>query len=342
MTTTQEECTKLFCLAHEHQATDVHFHPYPDYTAVLFRTEGDLKETRRLSRTYADKMIAHLKFQSGMDIGERRLPQNGSLSMIQGEKSLAIRLSTIPIAEGERLVARLLPANDHLKLSQLPLLESSSRKLHDLAQLDHGLIIFTGPTGSGKTTTMYALLQEISRQTIRHVISVEDPIEKPQKAFTQMQVNEQAGLFYTDALKAALRHDPDVLMVGEIRDEKTAKMAVRAAMTGHLVLTTMHTRNTSGALVRLLEFGVPANYIYESTAAVVAQRLVHVREDDPDRIQEKRKAIFGFLADEPLQSLLDDCVQNIPLSYDDGLESQRLEGMALGYDAAKEERHSHV
>lgn len=334
MTTTQGECAKLFRFAYESHATDIHFHPYPAHTSILFRTEGVLKEIRRIPRADADKMVAHLKFQSGMDIGERRLPQNGSL-MMQQIGRLSVRLSTVPIGEGERLVARLLPANEDLSLAQLPLLNTASRDLNALAEREHGLIIFTGPTGSGKTTTLYALLQEITKQTNRHVISVEDPIEKPRKSFTQLQVNEQAGLYYADALKAALRHDPDVLMVGEIRDEQTAKIAVRASMTGHLVLTTLHTRNTSGALVRLLEFGVPANYLYESLAAVVAQRLVHDERD-------QRKAIFGFLANEPLQSLLDDSVQNIPLSYDDGLENQRMEGISLGYLPKETRRISHA
>ncbi|SDI32489.1 competence type IV pilus ATPase ComGA [Natribacillus halophilus] len=335
MTTTQEASTKLFLSAYERRATDIHFHPYANHTSILFRTEGVLRERHRFPRANADKLVAHLKFQSGMDIGERRLPQNGSLTIKHREGSLSLRLSTVPIGEGERLVVRLLPADDEQDLASLPLLASASRDLHALAELEHGLIIFTGPTGSGKTTTMYALLNEMSRHSIRHVISVEDPIEKPREAFTQMQVNEQAGLYYPEALKAALRHDPDVLMIGEIRDEHTAKIAVRAAMTGHLVLTTLHTRNTSGALVRLLEFGVPANYLYESMAAVIAQRLVY-------DANEQRKAIFGFLADEPLQAVLDDCVQKLPLSFDDGLEKQRLEGIALGLLANEEERAAHA
>lgn len=242
---TTEQCVSLFEKAKQAYATDVHFHPLEKETIVSFRIEGMMREHQRMKKQTAERIVAHLKFHSGMDIGERRLPQNGAITFHLSDGSLSIRLSTVPLRNGERMAARLLPLSTDIHLSQLPTTTEPVQQLQNLCRLPDGLVIFTGPTGSGKTTSLYAMLQHLVAIDSRHIISVEDPIEKPHDTYTQLQVNEQAGLDYSEALKAALRHDPDVLMVGEIRDEKTAQIAVRAAMTGHLVLTSLHTRHTS-------------------------------------------------------------------------------------------------
>ncbi|EZH67760.1 hypothetical protein DH09_07485 [Bacillaceae bacterium JMAK1] len=303
-----EDVHSLFQVAFLERATDVHFHPLKEQTLVYFRKQGVLLEHSRLPRKLSDKLIAHLKFQSGMDIGERRMPQDGSLSFHFGKEHVAIRLSTMPITFGERLAARLLPLSDHYQLDTLTTDVSAKKQLQQFCTLTHGLILLTGPTGSGKTTTMYALLKEISNDQLRHIISVEDPIEKPNPLYTQLQVNEQAGLSYANALKAALRHDPDVLMIGEIRDEVTAKIAVRAAMTGHLVLTSLHTRHPAGALVRLMEFGLSANYLYESVVAVVSQTLV--------AHPSGRMASYQFLSGEPLMLQIARCQEQNLLDHE--------------------------
>ena len=209
-----------------------------------------------------------------MDIGERRRPQNGALTVVNNAITISLRLSTLPTSYQESLVIRILPENSYHPLSQLSLFPQTTKKLFSLLKHSHGLIIFTGPTGSGKTTTLYSLLHETKKVFNRNIISLEDPIEKKSKDVLQVQVNEKAGITYASGLKAILRHDPDIIMVGEIRDAETAKIAVRASLTGHLVLTTMHTRDSKGAIYRLLEFGVSLQEIEQTLIAIAAQRLV--------------------------------------------------------------------
>jgi competence protein ComGA len=211
-----------------------------------------------------------------MDIGEKRRPQNGSFSHTVEGNVIGLRLSTLPASHSESLVIRLLPQQQQIPFFQLSLFPDMTRKLMSLLQHAHGLIIFTGPTGSGKTSTLYSLLHETSHLFHRNVITLEDPIEKHSDTVLQVQVNEKAGITYTTGLKAILRHDPDIIMVGEIRDAETAQIAVRAALTGHLVLSTLHTRDARGAIFRLKEFGVSWLEIEQTLLAVTAQRLVEL------------------------------------------------------------------
>jgi competence protein ComGA len=257
-------------------ATDIHFLPRKNDTLVQLRIGNNLIPKFSLPKQECDRLISHFKFTSSMDIGERRRPQSGSFSLEVDQHVIGLRLSTLPASNSESLVIRLLPQQQQIPFFQLSLFPIMTRKLIALLKHSHGLIIFTGPTGSGKTTTLYSLLNETSHLFQRNVITLEDPIEKDNDKVLQVQVNEKAGVSYTTGLKAILRHDPDIIMVGEIRDAETAQIAVRAALTGHLVLSTLHTRNAKGAIFRLKEFGVNWLEIEQTLVAVTAQRLVEL------------------------------------------------------------------
>ncbi|MDF0727792.1 competence type IV pilus ATPase ComGA [Cytobacillus sp. S13-E01] len=258
-------------------ASDIHFVPRKHDAIVQFRMDNDLITKEIIPREKCERLVSHFKFLAEMDIGERRRPQNGALSTVINNHLLSLRLSTLPTAYDESLVIRILPQDTLYPLSQLSLFPNTTKKLISLLKHSHGLIIFTGPTGSGKTTTLYSLLGATKKLYNRNIITLEDPIEKKSEDVLQVQVNEKAGITYAIGLKAILRHDPDIIMVGEIRDSETAQIAVRAALTGHLVLTTMHTRDAKGAIYRLLEFDVSLQEIEQTIIAVAAQRLVELK-----------------------------------------------------------------
>lgn len=260
--------------AARNQASDIHILPRKTDTLIQFRLTNKLIPRLTLPKDECDKLISHFKFTANMDIGERRRPQSGAIVSEINGSLLGLRLSTLPSNNRESLVIRLLPQHEQIPLHQLSLFPSMTRKLLALLKHAHGLIIFTGPTGSGKTTTLYSLLNETAHLFHRNVITLEDPIEKNYDSVLQVQVNEKAGVTYATGLKAILRHDPDIIMVGEIRDAETAEIAVRAALTGHLVLSTMHTRDAKGAVYRLHEFGVDWLEVEQTLIAVTAQRLV--------------------------------------------------------------------
>jgi competence protein ComGA len=256
------------------RASDIHIVPRREDAVVQFRLDGTLFVKEMLTKETCERLIAHFKFLADMDIGERRRPQNGAMEIKQNGTMISLRLSTLPTFYDESLVIRLLPQDSFLPLSRLSLFPNATKKLLSFLHHSHGLIIFTGPTGSGKTTTLYTLLRVCQNEWNRNVITLEDPIEKRTENVLQVQVNEKAGITYATGLKAILRHDPDIIMVGEIRDAETARISVRAALTGHLVLTTMHTKNAVGAIYRLLEFDVSLQEIEQTLLAVTAQRLV--------------------------------------------------------------------
>jgi len=256
------------------QASDIHIIPRKHDTLIQFRLAQRLVTRLSLPIVECDRLISHFKFTASMDIGEKRRPQNGAYSIQVAEKQIGLRLSTLPGNKKESLVIRLLPQHQSIPSYQVSLFPNTTNKLFTLLKHAHGLIILTGPTGSGKTTTLYSLLDKSSDG--RNVITLEDPIEKESEGVLQVQVNEKAGISYSTGLKAILRHDPDIIMVGEIRDSETAKTAVRAALTGHLVLSTMHTRDAKGAIYRLLEFGVDWIEIEQTLVAVTAQRIVEL------------------------------------------------------------------
>lgn len=257
-------------------ASDIHIIPRRKDTLIQYRMANRLIPRYKLPKEDCERLISHFKFTASMDIGEKRRPQSGSFSLKVNGFYVGLRLSTLPSNLKESLVIRILPQQSQIPFYKISLFPSVTTKLLALMNHAHGLVIMTGPTGSGKTTTLYSLLEETTHHFNRNVITLEDPIEKENDYVLQVQVNEKAGVTYATGLKAILRHDPDIIMVGEIRDSETAKIAVRAALTGHLVLSTMHTRDAKGAIYRLMEFGVNRLEIEQTLVAVAAQRLVEV------------------------------------------------------------------
>ncbi|MEH6940382.1 competence type IV pilus ATPase ComGA [Bacillus sp. JJ722] len=258
-------------------ASDIHIIPRKQQPFIQFRVENRIIPFQVLDKEFTDRIISHFKFLACMDIGEKRRPQSGAMTYSTKNETIGLRVSSLPAAGSETLVIRLLPKQSILPLDQLSLFPSTSNKILALLQHSHGLMIFTGPTGSGKTTTLYSLLHYAKSFINRHIITLEDPIENVSEEVLQVQINEKAGMSYSIGLKAALRHDPDIIMVGEIRDAETAKIAVRAALTGHLILSTMHTRDAAGAIYRLMEFGVSLTEIKQTLIAVTAQRLLELK-----------------------------------------------------------------
>ncbi|MDQ6599639.1 competence type IV pilus ATPase ComGA [Bacillus salipaludis] len=326
--------------ATRNQATDIHIIPRKNDTLVQIRLTNKLIPRLSLPKEECDKLISHFKFTANMDIGERRCPQSGSIFCDVNGQLMGLRLSTLPSNNRESLVIRLLPQQEQIPFHQLSLFPSMTRKLLALLKHAHGLIIFTGPTGSGKTTTLYSLLNETAHLFHRNVITLEDPIEKNYDTVLQVQVNEKAGVTYATGLKAILRHDPDIIMVGEIRDSETAKIAVRAALTGHLVLSTMHTRDAKGAVYRLHEFGVNWLEVEQTLIAVTAQRLVELTcpfcPDDCSPFcysygRWKRASVFELLSGRNLHSAMRAAKgENIEPRYKT-INQVINKGIALGY-----------
>lgn len=259
------------------QATDIHLTPRRHDYLIQLRLQGSLIPHRSIANKIAARFISHYKFLASMDISEKRKPQSGSMQIHIDSVAASLRISTLPTAlQKESLVIRILPQKASVAADRMNLFPATSKKLAALLLHSHGLIILTGPTGSGKTTTMYTLVEHCTAITGRSVITLEDPVERKNDSLLQVQVNEKAGITYTAGLKAILRHDPDIIIVGEIRDAETARIAVRAALTGHLVLTTLHARDAKGAIYRLLEFGISRSEIDQTLIAATAQRLVHM------------------------------------------------------------------
>lgn len=263
--------------AYSLQASDIHIVPRQEDAAVHYRIDEDLLEKHVLKKDICQRLISHLKFLASMDIGERRKPQNGALSITASKEKINLRLSTLPTIHDESLVIRILSKEKVPSIPKLSLFPSITNKLLSFLNHSHGLMIFTGPTGSGKTTTLYSLLHYAKKHFQRNIITLEDPVETKSDEVLQVQVNERAGITYAAGLKAILRHDPDIIMVGEIRDHETAQIAIRAALTGHLVLSTMHTRDANGAIYRLIEFDVPVSEIEQTLICISAQRLVDLK-----------------------------------------------------------------
>ena len=277
MISTEKKAENILFRAIQLSASDIHFLPRKEGPLIQFRIDNKLVPQETLSLFETERLISHLKFLAAMDIGEKRRPQSGAITVTLANKTVGLRLSTLPAAHSESLVIRLIPQHNILPLQQLSIFPNTVKKLISLLKHSHGMIIFTGPTGSGKTTTLYSLLHHAEEVLHRNIITLEDPIENESEKVLQVQINEKAGITYAVGLKAALRHDPDIIMVGEIRDTETAEIAVRAALTGHLILTTMHTRDAKGAISRLLEFGVSWLEIEQSLIGVTAQRLVGLK-----------------------------------------------------------------
>ena len=255
-------------------ASDIHIEPYERSSAVRFRVDGTLREVVRPNKALHAALISRLKIMAELDIAEKRMPQDGRISLRIGGRAIDVRVSTLPSAHGERAVLRLLDKTE--SMFTLELLGMSGDLLVRFARLiqqPHGIVLVTGPTGSGKTTTLYASLGRIDTATT-NVLTVEDPVEYELAGIGQTQVNPKIDLNFAKALRAILRQDPDIIMIGEIRDHETAQIAIQASLTGHLVLATLHTNDAPSAVTRLIDMGVEPFLLSSSLLGVLAQRLV--------------------------------------------------------------------
>ena len=255
-------------------ASDIHIEPYERTSSVRFRIDGSLREVVQPNRALHAALISRLKIMADLDIAEKRLPQDGRISLRIGTRAVDVRVSTLPSAHGERAVLRLLDKNEsRLTLEAVGMQGDTLSRFERLIEQPHGIILVTGPTGSGKTTTLYAALSRLD-SSHSNIMTVEDPIEYELPGIGQTQVNAKIELTFAKALRAILRQDPDVIMIGEIRDFETAQIAIQASLTGHLVLATLHTNDSVSAVTRLTDMGVEPFLLSSSLLGVLAQRLV--------------------------------------------------------------------
>ena len=255
-------------------ASDIHIEPYERHSSVRFRIDGTLREVVQPNRALHAALISRLKIMADLDIAEKRLPQDGRISLRLGQRAIDVRVSTLPGAHGERAVLRLLDKSlSRLTLASVGMKGATLQRLEQLIAQPHGIVLVTGPTGSGKTTTLYAALQQLDAAHF-NIMTVEDPIEYELSGIGQTQVNAKIDLDFAKALRAILRQDPDIIMIGEIRDKETAQIAIQASLTGHLVLATLHTNDAVSAVTRLTDMGVEPFLLSSSLLGVLAQRLV--------------------------------------------------------------------
>jgi general secretion pathway protein E len=258
------------------RASDIHFEPYQNSFTVRYRVDGILYDLLTPPKWIQPALISRVKVMSKMNIAEKRLPQDGRFDVRVGDQDIDVRVSTIPTSFGERLVLRLLnKSGSLLEIKDLGLSATRMQLLQKLVSSPNGIILVTGPTGSGKTTTLYAILQSINKPDI-NIITIEDPVEYQMKGISQIQVNPKIELTFARGLRSIVRQDPDVILIGEIRDKETADIAVQSALTGHLVFSTLHTNDSPSAITRLVDIGVEPFLISSSVLAVFAQRLVRV------------------------------------------------------------------
>ena len=256
------------------RTSDVHFQPYPDRVQVRFRIDGILYDMDSIPRRVLEAIVSRVKIMGKMDIAERRLPQDGRATIRLGDSEVDVRISSVPTTTGERIVMRLLDKSARVyTLPEIGLTQGNEDILREFLGYSHGIILVTGPTGSGKTTTLYAGLTELDT-TSKNVLTIEDPVEYSVAGVSQVQVNQKKGLTFASGLRSFLRQDPDVMMVGEIRDLETAEVAIRAALTGHLVFSTVHTNDAASTITRMIDQGVEPYLVASSIVLVIAQRLV--------------------------------------------------------------------
>ncbi|WMW79089.1 type II secretion system ATPase GspE [Undibacterium cyanobacteriorum] len=255
-------------------ASDIHIEPFEQISIVRFRVDGALRDVIRPKKAIHASLVSRIKIMAQLDIAEKRLPQDGRITLRIGGKPVDVRVSTLPTGHGERAVLRLLDKEaGKLDLSHLGMSDDVLKQFDHLIAQPHGIVLVTGPTGSGKTTTLYAALSRVNSGTT-NILTVEDPIEYELPGIGQTQVNAKIDMSFAKALRAILRQDPDVIMIGEIRDLETAQIAVQASLTGHLVLATLHTNDSAAAVTRLLDMGIEPFLLSSSLLGVVAQRLV--------------------------------------------------------------------
>lgn len=266
---------ELFMDALRARASDIHIEPFERSLRIRYRVDGLLQDARVSSeiRKLAPHLISKIKIMSKLDIGEKRLPQDGRIKIRQKNEELDLRVSVLPSSFGEAVVIRILKPLQLLELQDLGFEAEKIGEIRELLQKPHGVVLVTGPTGSGKTTTLYSCLKELNG-TERKIITIEDPVEYKLHGVLQMQVNPKIDFTFARALRSILRHDPDCIMIGEIRDGETAEIAIRSALTGHLVFSTIHTNDAPSAVTRLVEMGIEPYLVAQALEGVVAQRLV--------------------------------------------------------------------
>ena len=280
-------------------ASDIHIEPYENRLTVRFRIDGVLQEVLRSRRAVAPLVVSRIKVMSKLDIAEKRVPQDGRISLRIAGRAVDVRVSTIPSGHGERVVLRLLDKQaGRLDLAELGMSDADRQAMDQLIHRPNGILLVTGPTGSGKTTTLYAALERINDRT-RNILTVEDPVEYHIDGIGQTQVNTKVDMTFARGLRAILRQDPDVVMVGEIRDLETAAIAVQASLTGHLVLSTLHTNTAVGAVTRLRDMGVEPFLLSSSLIGVLAQRLVRVLDTDRRQPYEAGEPECRMLGTDP-------------------------------------------
>jgi len=291
----------LLAEAIRENVSDIHIEPGEALVSVRFRVDGILRDVISPDKALAPLLVSRIKIMAKLDIAEKRVPQDGRISLRVGGNSIDVRVSTLPGSHGERLVLRILDKKQTLfALTQMGMTEQQIALTKNMVNQSHGIVLVTGPTGSGKTTTLYAMLNQMNKKQ-GNIITIEDPVEYQLEGVSQTQVNHKVELSFARGLRAILRQDPDVIMVGEIRDKETAEIAVQASLTGHLVLSTLHTNTAIGAVTRLKDMGIEPFLLSSSMIGVIAQRLVRV--------------------------LCDDCKQEIEISADD---LRRIDGTWSG------------
>lgn len=256
-------------------ATDIHIEPFKTFTRIRIRVNGDLIELMNVSNVVHNALVTRLKIISGMNIAEKRVPQDGRFSQVVDGTTLDVRVSNLPMVNGEKVVIRILSTGNVAlrKITDLGMTDYNYERFSKLIKVPQGVMLVTGPTGSGKTTTLYAALGELAKPNV-NVVTVEDPVEKDIEGINQCQVNTKAGMTFSAALRSILRQDPDIVMIGEMRDQETAEIAIRAAITGHMVLSTLHTNDSASTVTRLVDMGVAPYMVATSLIGIVAQRLV--------------------------------------------------------------------
>lgn len=265
----------LITQAYMRRASDIHIEPFEEQILVRMRIDGELVECMRLDISTLNSIVSRCKILAGINIAEKRIPQDGRIDFNNGDINIDLRVNTLPTIYGEKVNMRLLATEDAalITLPDLGMPDKLFEQFSRIIKAPNGIILVTGPTGSGKSTTLYAVLSELNKPNV-NITTVEDPVEKQIFGVNQVQTNAKAGLTFASGLRAILRQDPDIVMIGEIRDTETAEIAIRAAITGHLVLSTLHTNDAASSIVRLIDMGVASYMVASSVNCVVAQRLV--------------------------------------------------------------------
>ncbi|SJZ86373.1 GspE/PulE family protein [Selenihalanaerobacter shriftii] len=296
----------------ELRASDIHIEPQEAEVRIRYRIDGILHNEMTVPKHTHSAFVSRIKIMADMDIAERRIPQDGRIQMIVKDKEVDLRVSILPTVKGEKVVIRILDkSNLMLDVDELGFLEEHKKQFKEMIHSPHGILLITGPTGSGKTTTLYSALSSLDTDS-ENIITVEDPVEYRLDGINQVQTNPKAGLTFASGLRSILRQDPNIVMVGEIRDKETAKIAINAALTGHLVLSTLHTNEASGALTRLIDMGIEPFLVASSVIGVIAQRLV--RKICDECISEEE----NILVDSRLEEYLGNGRDSITLKHGSG------------------------